>query len=78
MENKIEFFDPNLRKEEKQKSRDQDEENLKSGKKSQNDLRRENGLFIFRNVKINYVGAIKLAWSLFYELWNICDWFFLE
>ena len=61
MENKIEFFDPNLRKEEKQKSRDQDEENLKSGKKSQNDLRRENGLFIFHDARINYAGAIKLA-----------------
>jgi hypothetical protein len=38
----------------KQESREADERALASGKKSREDLRRENGLFVFPRAKINY------------------------
>ena len=40
-----ETFDPKVRAAEKQASRDQDEADLKSGRKTPEDLRKENGLF---------------------------------
>jgi hypothetical protein len=39
---------------EKQASRDADDRALASGKKSREELRRENGLFVFPRAKINY------------------------
>jgi hypothetical protein len=38
----------------KQESRDADEDALASGKKGREELRRENGLFVFPRATINY------------------------
>jgi hypothetical protein len=42
---KIELYDPKERAKEKQASRDKDAEDLRSGKKTREDLRKENGMF---------------------------------
>lgn len=46
-------YDPTQRAREKQASRDQDEADLASGKKTRDDLRRENGAFTGLNVRVN-------------------------
>lgn len=56
-----ESIDPDERAREKQKSRDEDEQALASGEKTQEQLRRENGHFSFLRVRINYAGARSLA-----------------
>jgi hypothetical protein len=52
-----ERFDPQERAREKQRSRDADSRALASGEKSRDDLRRENGHFAFRNVRVSLRGA---------------------
>jgi hypothetical protein len=50
-------FDPQERAREKQRSREADERSLASGEKSRDELRRENGHFAFRNVRVSLRGA---------------------
>jgi hypothetical protein len=50
-------FDPQERAREKQLSRDADAHALASGEKSRDELRRENGHFAFRNVRVTLRGA---------------------
>jgi hypothetical protein len=47
-----ESFDPKERAREKQLSRDQDERDLASGTKTREQLRRENGIFVFPDARI--------------------------
>ncbi|MFO0589008.1 MAG: hypothetical protein U0441_15770 [Polyangiaceae bacterium] len=54
-------FDPIERAAEKQRSREEDEAALASGQKTREDLRRENGLFAFANVRIDLDAAEELA-----------------
>lgn len=57
----VSYFDPAQRAAEKQASRDQDEEDLRTGRKTQEQLRLENGRFAFPNVRVNYFAAKKLS-----------------
>jgi hypothetical protein len=41
----------------KQESRESDERALATGEKSRDDLRGENGLFVFPNARINYLSS---------------------
>jgi hypothetical protein len=50
-------FDQQERAREKQLSRDADARALASGEKSRDELRRENGHFAFRNVRVTLRGA---------------------
>lgn len=50
-------LDPAERAREKQESRDADARALASGAKSAAQLRRENGVFAFRNVRVSVRGA---------------------
>jgi hypothetical protein len=52
-----ERFDPKERAREKQRSRDEDARALASGEKSREQLRRENGHFVFPNVRISLRGS---------------------
>jgi hypothetical protein len=52
-----ERLDPQERAREKQRSREMDASALASGKKSREDLRRENGHFAFAKVRIILRGA---------------------
>ena len=52
-----ERFDPKERAREKQRSRDEDARALASSNKSREQLRRENGHFMFPNVRISARGA---------------------
>ncbi len=54
-------FDPAARAEEKQRSREEDELALSRGEKTQDEMRRENGLFVFARVRIDLDGAESLA-----------------
>lgn len=56
-EPKIEYYDFKARALEKQQSRDKDAHALASGEKTLEDLRRENGHFSFKNVRISLRGA---------------------
>lgn len=49
--------DPKKRAREKQRSREEDLRALASGEKSREQLRRENGIFAFPNVRISLRGA---------------------
>ncbi len=49
------------RRQEKQASRDQDQADLESGAKTPEQLRRENGKFAFKNVRIRYDLAKRLS-----------------
>jgi hypothetical protein len=55
-----ERFDPAERAREKQISRDEDAKALASGAKSADQLRRENGVFVFPNVRVSLRGAKSL------------------
>lgn len=50
-------FDPRARTEEKRRSREEDREALERGEKTPEDLRRENGLFVFPSVRVDLDGA---------------------
>jgi hypothetical protein len=50
-------LDPTERAREKQLSREEDARALASGAKSRAQIRRENGLFVFRNVRVSLRGA---------------------
>jgi hypothetical protein len=52
-----ERFDPKERAREKQLSREEDARALASGEKSREQLQRENGHFVFANVRISARGA---------------------
>jgi hypothetical protein len=52
-----ERFDPKERAREKQRSREEDARALASGEKSREQLQRENGHFVFPNVRISARGA---------------------
>jgi hypothetical protein len=53
-------YDPAERAAEKQRSRDQDAEDLRTGRKTAEQLNQENGAFNFPNVRIHYgSGVIK-------------------
>jgi len=54
-------FEPDARAEEKHRSREEDRLALESGEKTPEDLRRENGLFVFSRVRIDFDGAESLA-----------------
>lgn len=54
-------FDPDTRAEEKRRSREEDRLALERGEKTAEDLRRENGLFVFSRVRIDFEGAESLA-----------------
>lgn len=54
-------FDPRARAEEKRRSREEDREALERGEKTPEDLRRENGLFVFPSVRVNLDAAGALA-----------------
>lgn len=54
-------FDPAARAEKKQRSREEDELALSRGEKTQDEMRRENGLFVFARVRIDLDGAESLA-----------------
>ena len=54
-------FEPDARAEEKQRSRDQDRLALERDEKTADDLRRENGLFVFPRVRIDLDGAESLS-----------------
>lgn len=54
-------FDPRMRAEEKRRSREEDRAALERGEKTPEDLRRENGLFVFSRVRIDLDGAEALA-----------------
>ena len=56
----MEKYDFKKRAEEKQKSRDQDEEDLRTGKITREELRKRNGAFAFPNAKIMFDEAKKL------------------
>lgn len=53
----MEEYDFKKRAEEKQKSRDQDEEDLRTGKITREELRKKNGAFAFPK------GYAKIMWS---------------
>jgi hypothetical protein len=52
-----ERFDPKERTREKQRSRDEDARALACGENSREQLRRENGHFVFSNVRISLRGS---------------------
>lgn len=52
-----ELFDPRVRADEKQASRDADEAALVSGQKAPDDLRRENGAFGLLRGRPNFAAA---------------------
>jgi hypothetical protein len=52
-----ERFDPKERAREKQRSREEDARALASGEKSREELQRENGHFVFANVRISLRGS---------------------
>ncbi len=54
-------FDPIARAAEKQRSRDEDDLALRDGTKTREQLREENGLFVFANILIDFDGAEELA-----------------
>jgi len=51
----MEYYDPRERALEKEKTRLKDEEDLKSGKVSVNDLRLKNGFFSSLDIKNSYI-----------------------
>lgn len=53
-----EHFDPEQRAREKQASRERDEADLASGRKTREQLRRENGVFAFPRVRIDFANII--------------------
>jgi hypothetical protein len=53
-------LDPAERAREKQRSREEDARALASGLKSRSRLRRENGVFVFRNVRVSLRGSKSL------------------
>jgi hypothetical protein len=57
MAKELERFDPKQRAREKQRSREEDARALASGEKSRDELRRENGHFVFPNVRISARGT---------------------
>jgi len=57
----MDCFDPNKRAEEKQDSRNEDTEDLVSGKKSREELRQENGIFSFPDAKIDWSRVGRLS-----------------
>jgi hypothetical protein len=57
MAQELERFDPKERAREKQRSREEDARALASGEKSREQLQRENGHFVFPNVRISARGA---------------------
>jgi hypothetical protein len=57
MAKQAERLDPQERAREKQRSRDADARALASGEKTRDELRRENGHFAFRNVRVSLRGA---------------------
>jgi len=57
MSKQLDHLEPIERAREKQESRDVDDRALASGQKSRDDLRRENGHFAFRRVRISLRGA---------------------
>ena len=57
MSKQPDHLEPIERAREKQESRDADDRALASGQKSRDDLRRENGHFVFRRVRISLRGA---------------------
>jgi len=57
MARELERFDPKERAREKQLSREEDARALASGEKSREQLQRENGHFVFPNVRISARGA---------------------
>lgn len=61
MKSDEEAFDPQRRAAEKQRMRDDDLAALQRGEKSADDLRRENGVFAFPNVRIDLDAADSLA-----------------
>jgi hypothetical protein len=52
-----ERFDPKERARDKQHSREEDARALASGEKSREELRRENGHFVFPNARISLRGC---------------------
>ena len=54
-------FDPIARAAEKQRTRDEDELALREGSKTREQLRQENGLFVFAKVFIDFGSAEELA-----------------
>ncbi len=57
MAKEIEHFDPKERAREKQRSREEDARALACREKSREQLQRENGHFVFPNVRISSRGA---------------------
>jgi hypothetical protein len=57
MSKEPERFDPNDRAREKQHSRDEDARALASGERSRMQLRRENGHFAFKKVRVSLRGS---------------------
>lgn len=57
MTNEPERFDPEERAREKQRSREEDARAVASGAKSREELRRENGHFVFRKVRVSLRGS---------------------
>lgn len=57
MAKELELFDPKERAREKQRCREEDARALASGEKSREQLQRENGHFVFPNVRISARGA---------------------
>lgn len=57
MANEPERLDPEERAREKQRSREEDARAVASGSKSRDELRRENGHFVFRKVRVSLRGA---------------------
>lgn len=57
MANEPERFDPEERAREKQRSREEDARAVASGAKSRDELRRENGRFAFRKVRVSLRGS---------------------
>jgi hypothetical protein len=49
-----------IRSKEKQESREEDDRRLASGEITKEQLRRENGLFAFPNVQINFEPRVRL------------------
>lgn len=47
-------YDPKERAREKELSRERDQQDLASGRKTQEQLRRENGVFVFPNARIDF------------------------
>jgi hypothetical protein len=56
-----EHFDPRRRAAEKQCAREEDRVALERGEKTIDDLRAENGLFVFPNVRIDFDDVDSLA-----------------